>query len=318
LATTLLANDGAILLITPIVAELTTALGFSPGVALAYLFSTGFLCDALSTVLPTSNLTNILLIDTLHARAGTFIVSMLLPSLAMLLVGMGTLAVEFRRSLPSLFANAALAVPPAFPARSARATGIALVILIAGYAVAALLRLPLGAVVLLVALLLAAVEARAGAVHARGIARQLPLSIVVFATALFIIVTAVNKAGADRYVAAALFPAGQGRFIRLLCAGVAVSLLSSLCNNLPVFLASLLALAQMGPHAGQVAMLPYAALLGANVGSKLTPIGSLATLLWLGVLRRHGLRIGWPLYVKLAFVPTVLTFLTGLLLLTLF
>ncbi|HEX9105205.1 MAG TPA: ArsB/NhaD family transporter, partial [Polyangia bacterium] len=71
-ASTLLANDGAILILTPIVAELAAALAFSEAQAIAYLFAVGFLCDALSTLLPTSNLTNILMVDALALNAGAF------------------------------------------------------------------------------------------------------------------------------------------------------------------------------------------------------------------------------------------------------
>ena len=57
-----------------------------------------------------------------------------------------------------------------------------------------------------------------------------------------------------------------------------------------MFLVALLALRHLGmlTHDARPATLPYAALLGANVGSKLTPLGSLATLLWLDMLARRG------------------------------
>ena len=79
-ATTLLANDGAILILTPIVAELATLLALPAAGAMAYLFAVGFLCDALSTLLPPSNLTNLLLADALHLTPGSFFLHMLAPT----------------------------------------------------------------------------------------------------------------------------------------------------------------------------------------------------------------------------------------------
>ncbi|MFI5289808.1 MAG: ArsB/NhaD family transporter, partial [Polyangia bacterium] len=59
----------------------------------------------------------------------------------------------------------------------------------------------------------------------------------------------------------------------------------------------------------------YAALLGANIGSKLTPVGSLATLLWLEMLRRRGLRLSWGRYTLYAAAPTAATLAAALLIL---
>jgi arsenical pump membrane protein len=302
--TTLLANDGAILILTPIVAEMAAVLGFSAAATLAYLFATGFLCDALSTVLPTSNLTNILLVDTLHVPPGRFVAALLAPSLAIGAVGTTALFLQFRGVLPRAFDAQHLGPPPLLSARSLRHSGAALAALAVGYGVAAVARLPLGLVVLAVAAALALAEHASGAVDGRRLTARMPLGIVVFATSLFVCVTALARAGAGRLLGDALI-VGHAPLAR---AGLLVSALTAVGNNLPVLLATLLALKSGGAAEG----VPYAALIGANVGSKLTPIGSLATLLWLDLLRRHGVSLGWGRYVALAALPTVAATLAGL------
>jgi arsenical pump membrane protein len=86
-----------------------------------------------------------------------------------------------------------------------------------------------------------------------------------------------------------------------------------------VFLVTLLAVRHLGMLTtdARPASLPYAALLGANVGSKVTPLGSLATLLWLDMLARRGVRVGWGRYTRLAALPTAAALVAALLALAL-
>lgn len=314
-AATLLANDGAILILTPIVAELAAALAFTEAQALAHLFAVGFLCDALSTLLPTSNLTNILMADTLGLNAGAFFVHMLLPTLVLFAVGTSVLWLDLGRDLPRRFDPAALGPPPPFSRGSWRATWTALGVLLAGYGVATFVRLPLGAVVLAVGGGLLAWETWRHAVQARALILRQPWGIVVFAVALFVVVYALSNAGAARALAELLDPGGRAIIPALVIAGASVALLSGAINNLPVFLVALLALRHLGMLTldARPATLPYAALLGANVGSKLTPVGSLATLLWLDMLARRGVRVGWARYTRLAALPTLAALLASLL-----
>lgn len=318
-ATTILANDGAVLILTPIVAELAAALAFGEGQAIAYLFAVGFLCDATSTLLPTSNLTNILLVDGLKLDAGAFFAHLALPTLALVVVSTATLALAFKRDLPPRYDLGRLGPPPPFSARSWRATWIALALLVGGDAVAAMVRLPLGAVVLAVGVGLLVWERRGGAVAAGEVLRRQPWGIVIYAVALFIVVFALADVGATRALAMLLHPSGRGLVGALASIAGGVALLAAVINNLPVLLATILALRHLATTALAVSpvTLPYAALLGANVGCKLTPIGSLATLLWLELLARRGLGIGWGRYVRLAALPTLAALTAALLALAL-
>jgi len=94
-----------------------------------------------------------------------------------------------------------------------------------------------------------------------------------------------------------------------LLVGGTLALLSASTNNLPATLVGVLVLHTV-EKPGLLAI--YAMTLGVDIGPKLTPYGSLATLLWLGILARHGIRISWWQYVRENWWITLITLMAAL------
>jgi len=156
------------------------------------------------------------------------------------------------------------------------------------------------------AAVLFAVAARGHVISTRRVLREAPWQIVVFSLGMYLVVYGLRNAGLTDALAGVLdWLARHGLWAATLGTGLIAALLSSLMNNLPSVLIGALSI-QASEAQGVVreAMI-YANVIGCDLGPKITPIGSLATLLWLHVLARKGVVIGWGYYFKVGVLLTV-------------
>ena len=94
-------------------------------------------------------------------------------------------------------------------------------------------------------------------------------------------------------------------FVQIFSVGIFSSLGSSVINNLPMVLLGNLTLQSFGLDSLREQALVFAHVLGCNIGSKFTPIGSLATLLFLLKLRIYGIKIALWQYMAFALILSV-------------
>ncbi|RAX52456.1 hypothetical protein CCY99_07360 [Helicobacter sp. 16-1353] len=141
--------------------------------------------------------------------------------------------------------------------------------------------------------------------------RESPLSIVLFGFGLFVVVFALQSIGITEFLENIFLKLkNAGLFFGIIGAGFLSSLGSSVINNLPMMMIANLSIADFSPHDIATQSLIYANILGCNIGAKLTPIGSLATLLWIYGLKRYGINISFKTYMfsAILIVPIVLFF----------
>ena len=314
----LFANDGAALLLTPIVVAILLRLDLPPAATLGFVVATGFVADTTSLPLVISNLVNIVSANFFSITFNRYAEVMLPVDLVALAATLAVLWVGFGRTVPPHYPLALLEAPDsAVRDRTVfRAAFPLLAVMLGAYIVLAPLGVPVSAVTATAALVLLALAGRwhrggRGAVVPVGkVLRGAPWQIVLFSLGMYLVVYGLRNAGlADLLAGGLVWLAGFGPLLATIGTGFGAALLSSVMNNMPGVLLGALAIGQAhGIPAATRELMIYANVIGCDLGPKFTPIGSLATLLWLHVLARKGIVIGWGRYMRvgIAITPPVL------------
>ena len=304
----LFANDGAALILTPIVMALLLALGFSPAATLAFVMAAGFIADTASLPLVVSNLVNIVSADFFNIGFGTYAAVMVPVNLVSVLASLAVLVLYFRRHIPAAYALAQLRAPAEAIRDSAtfRAGWVVLLLLLVGFFALEPLGVPVSVVAAAGAVVLLLVAGRGPVISTRKVLRGAPWQVVVFSLGMYLVVYGLRHAGLTQSMAGLLNVFAQGGvWGAALGTGFLAALLSSVMNNMPTVLVGALAIdASTATGVVKEAMV-YANVIGCDLGPKITPIGSLATLLWLHVLAQKGVVIGWGYYLKVGAVLTL-------------
>ncbi|WP_019584920.1 arsenical efflux pump membrane protein ArsB [Deinococcus apachensis] len=314
--TAVFANDGGVLILTPIVLELAGLLSLPRPATLAFALAVGFVVDAASLPLTISNLTNIIAADAFRLGFGEYARVMVPVDLAVVLTCLAVLLAVYGRTLPRRYDPAALPDPASAVLSWGvfRAGWAVTPLLLVGAFLAEELRVPLSAVVGLAAGAVWLVAARSGNVRSRAVLRSAPWNVVLFSLAMYTVVSGLRDAGITGTYGAWLAARAEGGTLPgVLASGLSVAGLSAGLNNLPALLTALLGLRESGVTGAARDALLFGAVVGADIGPKLTPIGSLATLLWLHVLRGRGLHVTWGEYLRAGLVLTPPVLLAGLL-----
>ncbi|WP_027460690.1 arsenic transporter [Deinococcus murrayi] len=304
----LFANDGTALILTPIVLAMLLALGFSPAATLAFILATGFIADSASLPLVISNLVNIVSADYFGLSFEEYASVMVPVNVASVLASLGVLYLMFRRGIPGRYEVHKLEAPASAVRDPAvfRVGWVVLGVLLVGYFAAETLGVPVSAVAVLGAALLWVVAARGEVVSTRKVLRGAPWQIVLFSLGMYLVVYGLRNAGLTDLLAGLLDRlAAGGLWTATLGTGFLMAFVASVMNNMPSVLIGALAIESSGATGAIQHGMIYANVVGNDLGPKITPIGSLATLLWLHVLASGGVRIGWGQYFRVGIVLTL-------------
>lgn len=302
------ANDGAVLILTPLVMAMMLQLRFSPAATLAFVMAAGFISDSASLPLVISNLVNIVSADYFGIGFLDYAAVMAPVNGVSVLASLLVLLLVYGRAVPPRFDSSLLGNPA--EAIHDRATFLAgwwvLALLLAGFLLLEPLGVPVSAMAGLAAVVLLLVAAHGKVIETRRIMLGAPWEIVIFSLGMYLVVYGLRNQGLAADLAGLLeWLAQHGLWATALGTGFLSAFLSSIMNNLPTVL--LVALSIEAAHVNEAAReaMIYANVIGSDLGPKLTPIGSLATLLWLHVLQRKGLAISWTYYFRIGAALTL-------------
>ncbi len=298
----LFANDGAALILTPILLAKMRILQLNMKTIVAFLLAGGFISDSASLPFVFSNLTNIVTANYFSIGFAQYFFDMIIPFIVSVIASTIFLWLILRKDIPKTV-DITLLKEPKSVIKNMKLfyfSWVFLAFLLCAYFLGDAYDLPISIFALGGATIFLIIATISKSVEPLKIIKEAPWQVVWFSIGLYIVVYGLKNAGLTDYLAIILKDLSlRGETIAVLGTGFIAAFLSAIMNNMPTIMIMDIALNDIQNQA-----MIYANIVGCNLGPKMTPFGSLATLLWLHVLAKKGVKISFAQYSKFVLIIT--------------
>lgn len=298
----LFANDGAALILTPILLAKMRILQLNMKTIVAFLLAGGFISDSASLPFVFSNLTNIVTANYFSIGFAQYFFDMIIPFIVSVIASTIFLWLILRKDIPKTV-DITLLKEPKSVIKNMKLfyfSWVFLALLLCAYFLGDAYDLPISIFALGGATIFLIIATISKSVEPLKIIKEAPWQVVWFSIGLYIVVYGLKNAGLTDYLAIILKDLSlRGETIAVLGTGFIAAFLSAIMNNMPTIMIMDIALNDIQNQA-----MIYANIVGCNLGPKMTPFGSLATLLWLHVLAKKGVKISFAQYSKFGLIIT--------------
>lgn len=255
-----------------------------------FLYATIFTANTASLLLPVSNLTNLLLVGQLHLSFSHYVKLLAIPGTVAVISSGVLLYLYFRRRiLPKFDAELANCLQPeGKPESFFRLARITVLLTLVLFTALSLADWPLYPVALVAAAFLWGAGIWYRELRPSELIAGVPWQLFFFVFGLEMVVSGVENTGFVVPIGRLMSTLVQhSLWSGLLSTVFGWAVASNLVNNIPAAVLAIAALKTLGGTTPRF-LLDSAVLVGCNLGPNLTLSGSLATMLWLMVVRRQG------------------------------
>ena len=335
LMTLLFNNDGSILITTPILILLLKNLQLKPHQQIPYLLSGALIATASSAPIGVSNIVNLIALEIVNMSLWMHTAMMFVPATIGLLFMSGLMYMVVRNKLPKKLPNSAMEIEESFFTKNfhplktkisvetkQKRTKFMMKILMFVFVMRCLLFV---ASFVNIPIEIVAVLGSAGLLlwrwyHLRtnpvDILKKTPWHILIFAFSMYVIIYGLHNVGLTALLVQWCEPiVNQGLLQASFIMGGLVSILSNIFNNHPALMIGTITLTEMGLDPITLKTIYLANIIGSDMGSLLLPIGTLASLIWMSILRKNKIKVTWKDYLSVSLIVIPITTIVTLTLL---
>ncbi|MDR4947429.1 arsenic transporter [Neobacillus cucumis] len=321
-------NDGSILITTPILILILNNLKLKNSEKIPYLLSGALIATASSAPIGVSNIVNLIALKIIGLDLYLQTQMMFVPGVLGLLFLSYLLFLVFKKNIPAEIRFHSYSIPlqknrPFHPLQQnsdslfdqQKKLMIKMLIFVfivrISLFVASFIGVSVSVVAVCGSLLLLIWRWIYLKVKPTDVLKKIPWHILIFAFCMYVIIFGLHNIGLTAYLVENLKPLVHDSFIHAsLTMGIITAFLANIFNNHPALMVSTLALTEMGLDPLIMKTVYLANIIGSDIGSLILPIGTLATLIWMHILKKSKIRITWLEYIKvtLVVIPPTLIF----------